>query len=69
VYELFQDADAHYSNTFRPVEYFIAVAFWYLVLTSVWTLLEAAIERKLAASEHDHSDGGSIPMSASLLDL
>jgi polar amino acid transport system permease protein len=51
VYELFQDADVHYSNTFQPVEYFLAVAFWYLVLTSVWTLIQAQIERKLAASE------------------
>src|SRR5207248_11202123 len=33
VYELFQDADVHYSNTFKPVEYLLAVAFWYLVLT------------------------------------
>jgi polar amino acid transport system permease protein len=53
VYELFQDADVHYSNTFRPVEYFIAVAIWYLVLTSVWTLIQAVIERRLAASERD----------------
>ena len=51
VYELFQDADVHYSNTFRPVEYFLAVAFWYLVLTSVWTLIQAQIEHKLAVSE------------------
>jgi polar amino acid transport system permease protein len=51
VYELFQDADVHYSNSFRPVEYFLAVAFWYLVLTSVWTVIQAQIERKLAVSE------------------
>ena len=52
VYELFQDADVHYSNTFKPVEYFIAVACWYLLLTSVWSLIQAQIERRLAASEH-----------------
>jgi polar amino acid transport system permease protein len=51
VYEMFADAEIHYSNTFQPVEYFLAVAFWYLVLTSVWTIIQAAIERKLAASE------------------
>ena len=51
VYEMFSDAEIHYSNTFQPVEYFLAVAFWYLVLTSVWTIIQAAIERKLAASE------------------
>jgi polar amino acid transport system permease protein len=51
VYELFQDADVHYSNTFKPVEYFLAVACWYLLLTSVWALIQAQIERRLAASE------------------
>jgi polar amino acid transport system permease protein len=51
VYELFQDADVHYSNTFRPVEYFLAVACWYLLLTSAWTLIQAQIERRLAVSE------------------
>jgi polar amino acid transport system permease protein len=51
VYELFQDADVHYSNTFKPVEYFLAVAWWYLLLTSAWAVIQALIERKLAASE------------------
>ena len=51
VYEMFADAEIGYSNTFLPVEYFLAVAFWYLVLTTVWTFIQAAIERKLAASE------------------
>src|SRR5919202_2711094 len=37
VYELFEDADVHYSQTFKPSEYFLAVAFWYLVLTTIWT--------------------------------
>ena len=52
VTELFQDAEIHYSQTFKPVEYFTAVAFWYLVLTTIWSLIQARIERKLAASEH-----------------
>ncbi|MDX6618570.1 MAG: polar amino acid transport system permease protein [Gaiellales bacterium] len=51
VYELFQDADVHYSNTFRPVEYFLAVACWYLLLTSIWSMIQARIEQKLAVSE------------------
>jgi polar amino acid transport system permease protein len=51
VYELFEDADIHYSNTFQPVEYFTAVAFWYLILTSAWSVVQAQIERKLATSE------------------
>ena len=51
VYEMFADAEIGYSNSFQPVEYFLGVAFWYLVLTTVWTFVQAAIERKLAASE------------------
>jgi polar amino acid transport system permease protein len=50
VYELFADAEQGYAQTFHP-EYFVAVAFWYLVLTTVWTFVQAAIERRLAASE------------------
>ena len=51
VYELFQDADVHYSTTFKPVEYFTAVAFWYLVLTTLWSFIQAAIERRLAVGD------------------
>jgi polar amino acid transport system permease protein len=51
VTELFQDAEIHYSQTFKPVEYFAAVAFWYLVLTTIWSLIQARIERRLAVSE------------------
>ncbi len=36
---------------FQPVEYFGAVAIWYLVLTTVWTLIQSQIERKLAVSD------------------
>ena len=51
VYEMFSDAEIRYSTSFKPVEYFGAVAFWYLVLTGVWSLIQAQIERKLAVSE------------------
>jgi polar amino acid transport system permease protein len=50
VYELFADAEQGYAQTFHP-EFFVAVAFWYLVLTTVWTFVQAAIERRLAVSE------------------
>ena len=48
---MFSDAEIHYSQTFQPVEFFGAVAIWYLVLTSVWTVIQSQIERKLAASD------------------
>jgi len=52
VYEMFSDAEIHYATTFKPVEFFGAVAIWYLLLTSIWTVIQAQIERKLAVSEH-----------------
>jgi len=51
VYEMFADAEIGYSNTFQPVEYFMGVAFWYLVLTTIWGFIQAGIERRLGASE------------------
>src|SRR5919197_1115199 len=57
VYELFGDADVHYSTTFKPVEYFLAVAVWYLVLTTVWSFVQAQIERRLAVSELEEALG------------
>src|SRR2546421_9657891 len=53
--ELFGDAEIRYSTTFKPVEYFLAVAFWYLVLTTVWSLIQAQIERTLARDERDEA--------------
>jgi polar amino acid transport system permease protein len=51
VYEMFADAEIHYSTSFKPVEYFGAVALWYLVLTGIWSVIQAQIERKLSASD------------------
>jgi polar amino acid transport system permease protein len=51
VYELFSDAEQVFSHT-SNVAPFIAVAFWYLILTSIWSVFQAHIERKLAVSEH-----------------
>jgi polar amino acid transport system permease protein len=51
VYEMFQDADVRYAASFQPAEYFTAVAIWYLLLTTIWTLIQMQIERRLAVSE------------------
>jgi polar amino acid transport system permease protein len=51
VYELFSDAQQGFSTYFDGA-FFVAVAFWYLVLTSIWSVIQALIERKLAVSEH-----------------
>jgi polar amino acid transport system permease protein len=57
VYEMFFDAEVHYSTTFKPVEYFLAVAFWYLVLTTIWSIIQARIERRLDPAEHQENIG------------
>jgi polar amino acid transport system permease protein len=57
VYEMFFDAEVHYSTTFKPVEYFLAVAFWYLVLTTIWSIIQALIERRLDPAEYAQNIG------------
>jgi polar amino acid transport system permease protein len=51
VYELFRDAQVTYSQNFQPVEVFIAVALWYLLLTTAWSLVQVQLERKFGASD------------------
>ena len=57
VYEMFFDAEVHYSTTFRPVEYFLAVAFWYLVLTTIWSVIQSGIEQRLNPAEQTTAPG------------
>ncbi len=56
VMELWGNAEIGYSETFKPVEYFAAVALWYLLLTTIWTVIQSWIERRLAVSERDDSE-------------
>lgn len=57
VYEIFQDAQVGYAASFRPVEYFIGVAIWYIILTSLWAVIQVRIERKFGASDYEPSEG------------
>ena len=50
VFELFAYSEQNYSQFFIA-DYFLAVAVWYLLLTTVWTFIQAWIERRLAESE------------------
>jgi polar amino acid transport system permease protein len=56
VAEMFQNAEVLYSTNFKPVEIFLAVALWYLLLTTVWSLIQVQIERKFGASEIDEDE-------------
>jgi polar amino acid transport system permease protein len=51
VYELFQNAQVKLSASFQPVEVYLAVACWYLLLTTLWQLVQVQIERHLGRSD------------------
>jgi polar amino acid transport system permease protein len=50
VFEMFAFAEQNYSHTFIA-DYYLAIAVWYLLLTTIWTFIQAWIERRLAESE------------------
>jgi polar amino acid transport system permease protein len=50
VFEMFAYAEQNYSQFFIA-DYFLAIAVWYLLLTTIWTFIQAYIERRLAVSE------------------
>jgi polar amino acid transport system permease protein len=50
VFELFAYSDQNYSQFFIS-DYFLAIAIWYLFLTTIWTFIQAWIERRLAVSD------------------
>ena len=50
VFELFAYSEQNYSQFFIA-DYFLAIAVWYLFLTTVWAFIQAWIERRLAVSE------------------
>jgi polar amino acid transport system permease protein len=48
LYVTFSRKNASGPTVFHPFELFIAAAIWYLLLTSLWGLLQARVERRLA---------------------
>jgi polar amino acid transport system permease protein len=66
VRELFQDADIRYSSTFKPTEYFAGVAILYLLLTTIWGVIQGAIERKLGASDREVRESRMMLLSTAL---
>lgn len=45
--EMFQDAQIRYSNDTKSAEHLAAVGVWYLLLTVIWSITQAYIERRL----------------------
>jgi polar amino acid transport system permease protein len=48
VFELYNTFSAAQSRVFAPFELFAACAVWYLLLTTIWGVIQAWIERRLA---------------------
>ena len=48
VVELYSTFNIKQGNSFTPFEYFLAAAVWYLVLTTIWGVIQSWIERRLA---------------------
>lgn len=53
VAELLEAAQAHAFSQFRPLELLTVASIWYLVLTTIWTLIQRQLERKINTSNLD----------------
>ena len=57
LYVTFSRMNSSGPTVFHPFELFIAAAIWYLLLTSVWGLIQARVERRLARGTGAGADG------------
>ena len=48
VVELYSVFNIKQGNSFTPFEYYLAAAVWYLLLTTIWGVVQSWIERRLA---------------------
>ena len=51
--ELFLAAQDYNSTTFRTFEIFLVTAIYYIIMTTIWSFVQAAIERRLQAKGGD----------------
>jgi polar amino acid transport system permease protein len=58
LYVTFSYKNAGGSMVFHPFELFLAAAVWYLLLTSIWAVIQAQIERRLGAGFGAGGGGG-----------
>jgi polar amino acid transport system permease protein len=57
VYEILGAAEAIGSPIFRTLELLTIAAFWYLILTSIWTVFQYYLERRFSASTREPGEG------------
>jgi polar amino acid transport system permease protein len=58
VVELYSVFEIKQGNSFTPFEYYLAAAVWYLLLTTIWGVIQSWIERRLARGVPGASTGG-----------
>jgi polar amino acid transport system permease protein len=58
LYVTFSRKNASGPTVFHTFELFIAAAIWYLLLTSIWGLIQAQIERRLARGTNAAANAG-----------
>ncbi len=58
LYDLLGAADAIGSASFLTLELLTIASFWYLMMTTIWTIIQAAIERRFNASNLEPGGGG-----------
>ena len=56
VVELLNAAKIQAARNFKPMELYTVAAFWYLVLVSIFSLLQAELERVVAVSERERPE-------------
>src|SRR6478609_8823703 len=47
IYGVFTNKNASGSTSFHPFELFLACAIWFLLLTTIWSIIQAFIERRV----------------------
>jgi polar amino acid transport system permease protein len=58
VVELYTTFSIKQGQDFAPFEYFLAAAVWYLLLTTIWGVIQSWIERRLAKGTPGSTAGG-----------
>ncbi len=58
LYELLGAAEAIGSPSFLTLELLTVAVIWYLLMTTVWTIIQSALERRFNASNIDPGSGG-----------
>ncbi len=58
--ELYTIINREQGQYFAPFEFFLAAAVWYLLMTTIWSVIQAWIERKLARGTTSASVGPSL---------